>query len=340
MRPDKRSASPMDFAAVDRAMPPWLKRHGLHVYTEYKDEEVPRSVMVVDDQGSTYQIWVDPTEYGTFRTSAAVLQTVPRLPSRKLRPFAFAVETSAEGLPEALENAYALVLSWIRGFGHTRLARRQPPSERSERPKRSEGRRVRSAPRLLSHEPGTTCGCGSWPSAALRNAFIPALGVPLVIAAWMRYYGIFVGDVEISLLGSSSGRQLNPKCFLPIASVVSVVGYAVVTSFALALPRRSSLQVRNAITLLLYLSTSPPCGSSCARSHDGAEHGVSGLLPFVKPLRRRFFLWARAELGGSRRHSYLRPMVGAELSLLARMRDAHGEPIVDSGLFWPAMLSA
>jgi hypothetical protein len=109
----------MNFTPVDRVLPSWLKRHGLHVHSEYKDEEV-RSVMVVDDQGSTYQIWVDLTAAGTFRTSAAVLETVPRLPSRKLRPFAFTVETGAEGLTEALENAYALVVSWIKGFGHTR----------------------------------------------------------------------------------------------------------------------------------------------------------------------------------------------------------------------------
>lgn len=109
----------MDFTPIDRALPAWLKRHGLHVQTKYKDEEV-RGVMVVDDQGSTYQIWVYPTPDGTFRISAGVLQTVPRLASRKLRSFVFMVETNVEDLPDALENAYAVVMSWILGFGHTR----------------------------------------------------------------------------------------------------------------------------------------------------------------------------------------------------------------------------
>src|ERR1044071_9592302 len=109
----------MDFTLIDRALPAWLKRHGVHVHTQYKDEEV-RGVIVVDDKGSTYQIWVYPTPNGTFRISAGILLTVPRLPSRQLRSFAFMVETNAEDLPEALENAYAVVLSWIRGFGHTR----------------------------------------------------------------------------------------------------------------------------------------------------------------------------------------------------------------------------
>jgi hypothetical protein len=109
----------MDFAEVDAALPAWLKRHGLHVYTQARDEEV-RSVLVVDDQGNTYQICIDPTPGGTYTIGAAVLETVPRSPSRKIRPFAFRVETEGAGLADALDDAYACVESWIRGFGHTR----------------------------------------------------------------------------------------------------------------------------------------------------------------------------------------------------------------------------
>jgi hypothetical protein len=55
---------------------------------------------------------------------------------------------------------------------------------------------------------------------------------------------------------------------------------------------------------------------------------------------RVFFLFERGGSEGSRQHSYLRPLVGAGELLLARMRDARGEPIVDNGLEGPRMLSA
>jgi hypothetical protein len=55
---------------------------------------------------------------------------------------------------------------------------------------------------------------------------------------------------------------------------------------------------------------------------------------------RCFFLFDCEASEGSRQHSYLRPLVGAGEVLLARMRDARGEPIVDSGLKGPRMLSA
>lgn len=102
----------MRYAAVDKVLPSWLKRHGLHVMTEYRDDEV-RSVDVVDDQGDLYQIWIETISERGFRVSAA-LRKVPALRSP------FSLDTEAAGLPEALEDAYVLVASWIRDAGHTR----------------------------------------------------------------------------------------------------------------------------------------------------------------------------------------------------------------------------
>src|SRR5450759_450878 len=48
----------------------------------------------------------------------------------------------------------------------------------------------------------------------------------------------------------------------------------------------------------------------------------------------------RIEAGGSRRHSYLRPLYGVAVALGAMMGAAHGEPNVAAASRGPAMLSA
>ncbi len=40
----------MNYAAIDKILTPWLKLHGLHVFTMYREDEV-RSIDVVDDAG-------------------------------------------------------------------------------------------------------------------------------------------------------------------------------------------------------------------------------------------------------------------------------------------------
>jgi hypothetical protein len=80
---------------------------------------------------------------------------------------------------------------------------------------------------------------------------VPALGVPLVIAGRMKYYGIVVGDVQVGLLGSSGELPLDPKWFLPIVSGLALLGYVLVAFITLLITRRLSLQVRNTITIAL-----------------------------------------------------------------------------------------
>jgi hypothetical protein len=90
----------------DDTLSAWARRHGLHVSTEYKEEEV-RSIAIVDDVGCEYQLWLS------------------LLPPHRLRAAAWdfadrhtAQECEASALPD--ETVYATVEQWIRHDGHTR----------------------------------------------------------------------------------------------------------------------------------------------------------------------------------------------------------------------------
>jgi len=86
-----------------------LTRHGLHVVTRHRDEEV-RSIDVVDDAGARYQIWIsDADEVGKVRVSAWNVK-------RKKNAY----ESDVDELDHSLEDAYSQVTEWIHEAGHTR----------------------------------------------------------------------------------------------------------------------------------------------------------------------------------------------------------------------------
>jgi len=99
----------MNYSEVDKTLQPWLTRHGLHVFTRYRDEEV-RSIHVVDDAGARYQIWIsDTNDHGRVRVSAWDFK-------KKKKVF----ESDFDDLSQMLEDAYSQVKQWIQQSDHTR----------------------------------------------------------------------------------------------------------------------------------------------------------------------------------------------------------------------------
>ena|ERR1700730_13722862 len=84
----------MNYADSDKVLAPWLKRHGLHVFTKNRDEDV-RYFDVVDDAGGRYQYGsLSPTKPGRAKISV--------------------------DLEHVLEVAYCEVTEWIREEGRTK----------------------------------------------------------------------------------------------------------------------------------------------------------------------------------------------------------------------------
>jgi hypothetical protein len=48
----------MSYSVIDPTIQTWAQRHGLSLFTQYKDSEV-RSVDVVEKSGRKFQIWID-----------------------------------------------------------------------------------------------------------------------------------------------------------------------------------------------------------------------------------------------------------------------------------------
>jgi hypothetical protein len=92
---------------VDRALGDFCEEFGLHLSTEYRDEEV-RSIDVVDDQASSYQIWLEQSDSGW----------IVRLWNRKSRSAEF--PTVSGELLGTLRSAYRELERWITEAGHTR----------------------------------------------------------------------------------------------------------------------------------------------------------------------------------------------------------------------------
>ena len=99
----------MNYADIDKVLMPWSKRHGLHVFTKHRDEEV-RSIDVVDDAGGRYQIWIsDAEDSGKAKVSAWNYKDKKKT-----------VESSFPDLEPALEDLYSEVMLWVVQAGHTR----------------------------------------------------------------------------------------------------------------------------------------------------------------------------------------------------------------------------
>jgi hypothetical protein len=103
----------MSYEAIDKILTPWLKRHGLHVFTMYREEEV-RSTDVVDNAGDRYQIVISESdESGKVRVFAGNLKSKRK---RKRREY----ESTLSDLERMLEEAYSQIMEWVKEEGHTR----------------------------------------------------------------------------------------------------------------------------------------------------------------------------------------------------------------------------
>ena len=103
----------MSYAAIDKILTPWLKRHGLYVFTLYREDEV-RIIDVVDDAGDRYQISIsEPDESERVRIFAGNLKSKRKRKSREY-------ESTLSELERVLEEAYFQIMEWVNQEGHTR----------------------------------------------------------------------------------------------------------------------------------------------------------------------------------------------------------------------------
>ena len=103
----------MSYANVDKILTPWLKRHGLQVFTMYRETEV-RIIDVVDDVGDRYQVSIsEPSESESVIVSAGNLKGKRK---RKGREF----KSSLSDLEGVLEEVYTQIMEWVNQEGHTR----------------------------------------------------------------------------------------------------------------------------------------------------------------------------------------------------------------------------
>jgi hypothetical protein len=99
-----------DYSEIDSTLNAWALRHGLHIYTTYKDYDV-RSVDVTGGSGKRYQIWIDAPDS-----------------EKQIGIHAWDYEKHTAEIPSGitqlanhLEDVYGIVQSWDSEFAKTLL---------------------------------------------------------------------------------------------------------------------------------------------------------------------------------------------------------------------------
>jgi hypothetical protein len=92
----------MSYELIDAAILNWTAKHGLHLYTSYRDEEV-RSVDLVGSNGQRCQLWVDPPDH-TGKVQVHVWDYHKRRQDCK---------TVISDLPRCLDEAYETAAQWV-----------------------------------------------------------------------------------------------------------------------------------------------------------------------------------------------------------------------------------
>jgi hypothetical protein len=107
----------MRYSQIDLVLMPWARTHGLHVYTECRDDEI-RAIDIVD--GDSYALGVGlPEADGTVSVWVSEQRVGGQpVPSRKIR--SQRSTTTVAELERTLESAYRQAESWISERGHTR----------------------------------------------------------------------------------------------------------------------------------------------------------------------------------------------------------------------------
>ena len=99
----------MKYKEIDKILEEWSKTKGLFIGFKYKDEDV-RSMTVVDNEGFSYQLSIEPSKvkwkilvYSQWQKT--ILMTISSLPEEVL---------------EKLEEAYLVIVSDIKLNGRNR----------------------------------------------------------------------------------------------------------------------------------------------------------------------------------------------------------------------------
>lgn len=98
----------MKFDQIDPIFTAWANRHGLQVYTEYKDEEI-RSVRMYGAGKEFADIGVDVVEEGHYVVGVGIA----RRPSRNSQ--FEQMEADVGNLDGILEQAYSKASGWLTG---------------------------------------------------------------------------------------------------------------------------------------------------------------------------------------------------------------------------------
>ncbi|WKZ58794.1 MAG: hypothetical protein QY309_13205 [Cyclobacteriaceae bacterium] len=107
------------FEEIDKSLDNWLKKYGLIVYKEYKDEEV-RHIPIIDNQGTKYELAIVPLGNSSFKLhlfwSDDNDKRILRLKNKKT----WEKEVNKKDMEDSLNEAYEIVESWITDIGHER----------------------------------------------------------------------------------------------------------------------------------------------------------------------------------------------------------------------------
>lgn len=92
---------------IDPELYDWAARHGLQIFTKYKDEEV-RSTDVVGSDGKKCQIWVDPLNVaGTFVVN---IWNYKKKRAKRIQH----LRASKTNIRDKLEEAYNTAQEWLK----------------------------------------------------------------------------------------------------------------------------------------------------------------------------------------------------------------------------------
>lgn len=97
---------------IDQTIERWAPRYGLEPVYGYKDAKV-RSIIVKDDTGGTYTIWIESLRYGRVKVTAGNTKKYLKKKSWKRK-------SKLNGLEPSLDLAYAKIYEWILRRGSTR----------------------------------------------------------------------------------------------------------------------------------------------------------------------------------------------------------------------------
>jgi hypothetical protein len=110
----------ISFKDIDQVLIPWAKERNLHIYKEYKDEEV-RSMIFVDKWGDVYQLYSIP-DFENNNMSVAVGADLSNRGDKKhtffreRREYHFRKSVALVNMASTLDEAWRTVQEWGSNF--------------------------------------------------------------------------------------------------------------------------------------------------------------------------------------------------------------------------------